>query len=145
MPSGSRPGPFGAGSLRGASASPNGATGPVIDYGLARRSVINEYRRGRLAQHEVCDAHPELLRAARNVGEATGRSCPICEEDELVLVSYAFGTRLPSHGRCITERSELVKLGKRVADLTYYVVEVCPACAWNHLARTFFLGRQASG
>ena len=57
-----------------------------IDYRLARQSVISEYRKGRVAQHEVCDAHPELIRAARNVGEESSRTCPICEEANVVLV-----------------------------------------------------------
>ena len=70
-----------------------------IDYRLARQSVISEYRKGRLARHEVCDAHPELLRAARNVGEESSRLCPICEEGNVVLVSYVFGPRMPAHGR----------------------------------------------
>ena len=39
--------------------------GGVIDYRLARMGVVSEYRKGRLARHEVCDAHPELRRAAQ--------------------------------------------------------------------------------
>ena len=39
------------------------ASGPgEIDYRLARQAMISEFRKGRLAQHEVCDAHPELRR-----------------------------------------------------------------------------------
>ncbi|MDQ3642318.1 MAG: ABC transporter substrate-binding protein, partial [Actinomycetota bacterium] len=41
-----------------------------VDYRLVRRHAIDEFRRGRLSRLDVCDAHPELLRAARNVGEA---------------------------------------------------------------------------
>src|SRR5215204_2316450 len=43
---------FSAGALRGASG--------VVDHRLARRHLINEFRRGRLRQDQVCDAHPEL-------------------------------------------------------------------------------------
>jgi hypothetical protein len=111
-----------------------------IDYRLARQSLISEYRKGRLARHEVCDAQPELLRAARNVGEESSRTCPICEEASVVLVSYVFGPRMPAHGRCITTRAELQKLSRAAADdLACYVVEVCPSCRWNHLARTFLV------
>jgi hypothetical protein len=123
-------------------AAVRGATGPgpgEVNYRLARRAVIAEYRRGRLARHEVCDAHPELRRAAREVGEPTTRTCPICEEADLVLVSYVFGPRLPAHGRCITTKAELRALAKRAGGHTCYVVEVCPGCHWNHLARTFLL------
>jgi len=111
-----------------------------IDYRLARQSLISEYRKGRLARHEVCDAQPELLRAARNVGEESSRTCPICEEANVVLVSYVFGPRMPAHGRCITTRTELQKLSRSAGvDLACYVVEVCPGCRWNHLARTFLV------
>lgn len=115
----------------------------MIDYRLARQSVIESFRRGRLAQHEVCDAHPELRRAAAQVAEATSQVCPICVDDNVVLVSYVFGPRLPSFGRCITTRKELAafaRKARRGGDYTCYVIEVCPSCSWNHLARTFHLG-----
>jgi len=116
-----------------------------IDYRLARKHVVAEFKRGRLSRLDVCDAHPELLRAARNVGETTEETCPICEEAQLVLVSFAFGPRLPAHGRCVTSRDELTKLARRAPELSCYVVEVCPDCEWNHLARTFLLGRRNRG
>lgn len=103
-------------------------------------SVVSEYRKGRLARHEVCDAHPELKRAAQSASEATDMACPICEQDHIVLVTYAFGSRLPASGRCITTKGELAKLAKGRSQLAAYVVEVCPSCSWNHLARTFLLG-----
>ena len=116
-----------------------------IDYRLARNHVVAEFKRGRLSRLDVCDAHPELLRAARNVGEATAETCPICEDGQLVLVSFAFGARLPAHGRCVTSSDELTKLARRAPELSCYVVEVCPECQWNHLARTFLLGRRSRG
>ncbi|HEY9555887.1 MAG TPA: DUF5318 family protein [Acidimicrobiales bacterium] len=120
----------------------SGQQGPggVIDYRLARMGVVSEYRKGRLARHEVCDAHPELKRAAAAASEPTSMECPICEEDNIVLVTYAFGDRLPASGRCITAKGELTKLTKGRKRLACYVVEVCPSCSWNHLARTFLLG-----
>lgn len=111
-----------------------------IDYRLARRHVVDEFHRGRLSRLDVCDAHPELLRAARNVGDPTDQECPICEDATLVLVSFVFGARLPPSGRCVSSRQELAKLARRPTELACYVVEVCPACSWNHLARTFPLG-----
>jgi hypothetical protein len=114
-----------------------------IDYRLARRSRINAFRKGRLSRHDVCDAHPDLLRAARNVGEPTEDRCPICEEADLVHVSYVFGPRQPPSGRCVASAAELRKVVKGVGpakrDLACYVVEVCPACSWNHLARVFLV------
>ena len=120
--------------------SVRGADGPgEIDYRLARQSVLSEYRKGRLAKHEVCDAHPELARAARECGEPTSLTCPVCEQTKVVLVSYVFGPRLPAFGRCITTRRELQAIAKRSGNFSCYVVEVCPECSWNHLARTFLL------
>lgn len=123
--------------LRGAgSETPAG----VIDHRLQRANVVAEFRKGRLARHEVCDAHPELKRAAAQASEPTSMECPICEEANVVLVTYAFGSRLPASGRCITAKGELAKLARRTPRLACYVVEVCPACSWNHLARSFLLG-----
>ena len=112
-----------------------------IDYRLARQSLISEYRKGRLARHEVCDAHSELRRNATSCGSPTTRRCPICTEHDVVLVTYVFGPRLPANGRCITKRAELTAIGKRPGQFAGYVVEVCPGCWWNHLVRSFLLGR----
>ncbi|MGI8758898.1 MAG: DUF5318 family protein [Acidimicrobiales bacterium] len=128
--------PFGLEKLRGGAA---GASGNV-DYRLARQAAVSDFRKGRLARHEVCDAHHELLRAARNVGEESKQQCPICDDARVVLVTYVFGTRLPAGGRCVTTRTEMQRLARGSADRVAYVVEVCPGCGWNHLARTFPLG-----
>ena len=37
-------------------------------------SAHQDYRKGRLAQHEMCDAHPELVRAARECSEPGART-----------------------------------------------------------------------
>jgi hypothetical protein len=112
----------------------------VIDHRLARRAVITEYRKGRLARHQVCDAHPMLVRAASSVGVATATDCPICEADKLVHVTYVFGPRMPPSGRCISAPGELATLNKRADPLTAYVVEVCRSCSWHHLVRTMPIG-----
>lgn len=116
------------------------APGGVIDYRLARMGIVSEFKKGRLGKHEVCDAHPELKRAAQSASEPTSMECPICEEVNIVLVTYAFGTGLPASGRCITQKGELAKLTKGRRQVACYVVEVCPSCSWNHLAKTFLLG-----
>lgn len=126
-------GGFATGNLRG------GPVG-VVDHRLARQHLINEFRRGRLAQHQVCDAHPELIRAARALGDPGTVACPICEEAKVVLVTYVFGPRLPSFGRCISSKREMVELNRRSDDLTAYFVEVCPACRWHHLLRVVPIG-----
>jgi hypothetical protein len=121
--------PLPIGALRGSSS--------VVDHRLSRRHLINEFRRGRLRQDQVCDAHPELIRAARNIGTPASLPCPICRETELRLVTYVFGHRLPSHGRCVSTADELRKLAQAAHDLTAYVVEACTGCRWHHLLRVF--------
>lgn len=125
---------FGQGSLRGAG---------VVDHRLARRHLVNEFKRGRLRQDQVCDAHPELIRAARHVGSPASAACPICDEHELRLVTYVFGPRLPAHGRCVGSAEELARLAVRPDELTAYVVEACTACRWHHLLRVLPVGRPA--
>lgn len=108
-----------------------------VDYRLARNAVVREFRRGRLSRLDVCDAHPELMRAAINVGRESREDCPICELAKIRLVSYVFGTRLAPSGVCVTSDQEMNKLARNSRDMVCYVVEVCPNCSWNHLARSF--------
>ncbi len=110
-------------------------TSGVVDHRLERRAVINEYKRGRISRDSVCDANSELIRAARNLGEPTSVRCPICEEVNVVLLTYVFGHGRPKHGRCVTERKEVEQLQRTDHDYAAYVVEACPGCSWHHLLR----------
>jgi len=118
------------------------AIGGIIDHRLTRRALINEYRKGRLRKDQVCDAHPELLRAARNFGDETRVLCPICVADNVVLVTYVFGPYLPKHGRCVTTPYELERLRQQQHSYTAYVVEACRQCGWHHLLRSIPMSRQ---
>src|ERR1035441_7138130 len=75
------------------------ADGAVVEFGLVRRALLAKVAAGLLRYEDVCDAHPELLRAARNIGRKTGETCPVCSDAELVEVTYVFGARLPSERR----------------------------------------------
>ena len=121
---------FTAGALRGGEERRG-----IVDHRLARRMLINQVRLGRISRTEVCDAHPELIRAARNVGAPTAADCPICEESKLSIVTYVFGHGLPSSGRCVTTAKEMRQLRNRAGEQTAYVVEACPECRWHHLLR----------
>lgn len=110
-----------------------------VDYRLARDATVREFRRGRLSRLDICDAHPELMRAALNVGRESREQCPICEESRVRLVSYIFGERLAPSGVCVASDAELERISRRAGDMVCYVVEVCPTCSWNHLARSFSL------
>ncbi|MGH9088995.1 MAG: DUF5318 family protein [Acidimicrobiales bacterium] len=128
--------------------SRSGAVGPAgapggearVEYRLVRDAVVREVRRGRLGTVDVCDAHPELLRAARNVGRPSGDDCPICESASTVQVTYVFGAGLPSGGRCPGTATELDRLRRRSQPVLCYDVEVCPECAWHHLLRKYPAG-----
>lgn len=120
----------------------------TVDYRLARRAVLADFRKGRLSQSDVCDAHPELRRAAQLCSRATTEPCPICSDHQLVLVTYVFGPTLPAFGRCVANLKELTTLAKGARrhkqPFICYVVEVCPGCSWNHLAKVFPLQRASS-
>ncbi|MXZ86549.1 MAG: hypothetical protein F4Z02_12955 [Acidimicrobiia bacterium] len=111
----------------------------TVDYRLVRAHVLHRLKSGTRMADEVCDAHPELVRAGREVGTAAGEPCPVCHGDELSLVSYVFGPRLPAFGRCISYAAEIAKLARRKGRFTCYEVEVCPDCHWNHLLRSYVL------
>lgn len=130
--------PFGSGAIRGFTPFRSG----LVDHRMARRALINEYHRGRLGREEVCDAHPELMRAARGIGRRTQTVCPICTEDNLVLVTYVFGPRLPGHGKVVADNQELAQYHRRAEDYTAYVVEACCSCRWHHLVRVLPIGGQ---
>ena len=128
----------------GRAAAPGQPVAAAVDYRLARAATLRAWRSGQLGRHEVCDAQRELQRNAEFCGQPTGRSCPVCDSEGLVEVTYVFGSRLPKHGRCITTRAEMQRLQHRVSVSTGYVVEVCTVCGWNHLVRRFTLGGRRS-
>lgn len=107
----------------------------VVDHRLSRRALINQVKRGRITKESVCDAHPELIRAAQNIGEQTSNPCPICEQVNVVLVTYVFGHGLPKHGKIVTDRRDILKLQRTTHEYAAYVVEACPSCRWHHLLR----------
>lgn len=126
----------------------------VTDYRMAKRALVREVTRGARPLTDVCDAHPELLRAARNVGTVTTRDCPICEladdradipRDDVALrqVTYVFGDSLRRRsGGLVWTREELDDLAASHDSFTAYVVECCLVCGWNHLVESQLLGTQ---
>jgi Family of unknown function (DUF5318) len=108
-----------------------------VEYRLIRNGIVRDVKRGKLDRTDVCDAHPELLRAARNVGKRTDEECPICEATRTVEVTFVFGARLPPGGRCPATATELNRLCRREEPVICYAVEVCPECAWHHLIRKY--------
>ena len=125
-------------SRTGASGRPEAPSGGArVEYRLVRNAVVRDVRKGKVERVDVCDAHPELLRAARNVGRPTGEDCPLCETTGTVEVTYVFGAKLPAGGKCPGTLTELNRLRRRVEPVLCYDVEVCPDCAWHHLTRKY--------
>lgn len=126
--------------------SPPQAPGPVVDYRLARQSLILSVRQGLVSTTDVCDAHPELLRAARNIGDETERVCPMCSHETIRLVRYVYGDELGRNsGRVVYPPEWLGEIAKEYEHFMCYVVEVCVDCAWNHLVRSYVAGTGYSG
>lgn len=118
---------------------------PTVDYRLTRRALIRRLRGGLVSRWDVCDAHPELMRAARHIGEETAEQCPICARRGLRLVLYTYGRELKRDNGRVRRRGEIGELGEHVGEFVCYVVEVCTGCSWNHLLRSFTAGRRHAG
>ena len=114
-----------------------------VEYRIVRNRLVRQVEQGKVQRVDVCDAHPELLRAARNVGRPTKEPCPICDGGRLVTVTFVFGAKLPAGGRCPGTPAELKALCRRPEPVLCYEVEVCPACAWHYLMRKYPAGGDA--
>jgi hypothetical protein len=112
----------------------------VVEYGLARRAVLESVRSGRVSLADVCDAHPYLLRAAKFHGEATEETCPVCRKTRLTHVTYVYGDELGQYAGRVKRGPELAEMAAEYGEFRVYVVEVCQSCAWNHLATSYVLG-----
>jgi hypothetical protein len=114
----------------------------VVDYTLAKRSILRDARRGLLSLTDICDAHPELLRAARHVGEQASRQCPVCERDDLRLLAYVYADELKRDNGRVWAIDKALAITASCRNGTCYIVEVCTRCSWNHLAEAL-VGRTA--
>jgi hypothetical protein len=115
--------------------------GPAVDFSLARRATLASLRRGQVDTADICDAHPELMRAARNIGAVARERCPVCSHEALRRVRYVYGDDLKhNNGRVVYPEGWLDELAGTHEQFTCYVVEVCVDCAWNHLLRSYLTG-----
>jgi hypothetical protein len=109
----------------------------VVDYTLAKRSLLRQARRGLLSVNEICDAHPELIRAARAVGEESSRPCPVCDRPGLRLLAYVYADGLKRNNGRVWRIDKALAITAASKGGTCYVVEVCTDCSWNHLTEAF--------
>jgi hypothetical protein len=121
-----------------------GSTPGSVDYRLARRRIIKSVEAGDVDPKDYRDAQSELMRVAESCSVEAKEACPLCDVDELRLVRFVFGPRLPKGGRCVATDRELERLANRSGEYRCYVVEVCIACRWNHLQSTYLLDADQS-
>lgn len=114
----------------------------VVDYALQRRALLGAVATGRMSLSEACDAHPYLLLAAKHYGVPTARPCPVCDRRHQRNVHYVYGPALGRSAGQAKAPGELAALARTHEEFDVYVVEVCPDCGWNHLTRSFVLGRR---
>lgn len=97
---------------------------------------------GRMRREDACDAHIYLRRAARYHGEPTDEVCPVCADETLVHVTYAYGEcfNADTNGRAWASR-DIPDLAARLPEFSVFVVEVCRECGWNHLVTSAVLGK----
>lgn len=114
----------------------------TVDYTLAKRALLRDLRTGMLSRLEVCDAHPDLLRAARSLGMEATRPCPVCDQRDLRLLAYVFADTLKHDNGRPWAVKDALRLAARVQGSACYVVEVCTGCSWNHLSEAY-LARHA--
>lgn len=112
----------------------------VIDYALARRSLLGDLFAGRVSTLDVCDAHPYLLRAAKHHGELTHRDCPVCRRERLIEVTYVYSDALKESSGAARASRDVPRFAETLAEIRVYVVEVCRGCGWNHLVSSFVAG-----
>ncbi|MQA63632.1 MAG: hypothetical protein GEU86_19625 [Actinophytocola sp.] len=117
----------------------------IVDYALQRRALLGQLRAGRVSANDVCDAGPYLRRAAQFHGERTDHTCPVCRKSRLTLVAWVYGDELKHAAGSARKPDELERMANLFAEFTVYVVEVCDACGWNHLAMSYVLGTGEPG
>lgn len=112
----------------------------VVDHALSRRAAIDEWHRTGGLGSDACDAHPDLIRAARWHGETTDRDCPICRETQVVELRYVYGKELGAFSGRLHPRQEIRALALEHGVLRVFVVEVCGNCHWNHVVTSYVVG-----
>ena len=84
-----------------------------------------EYHKGRLSRLDVCDAHPELIRAASQPRPADGRAVPDLRGVRPRRGDLRVRLALPSGGRAWPPRPSSARYWRRKDPVVCYVIEVC--------------------
>lgn len=111
-----------------------------VSFAPLRAKALQSLRRPTLETENYCDADPILLRSAQYYGEPAGRSCPICKNENLKVLSFIFGNQLGQYSGRIKSTSELIEMQTEYGEFLVRVVEVCDNCHWNFLVYSYLLG-----
>ncbi|MGB8021461.1 MAG: DUF5318 family protein [Candidatus Nanopelagicales bacterium] len=112
----------------------------VVSFALARRAALEGMRRGGALDSDLCDADPNLLRAAKYHGAPAGRPCPVCRRLDLVEVTWVYGAQLGALSGSARSPAQVEAMAHEYGRFRAYVVEVCRGCSWNHLVISYTLG-----
>ena len=113
-----------------------------VDYALQRRNTLRTLQgpRRAFARAEACDAEPPLVRAALHHGEPHPVDCPVCGRSQMVVLNHVFGEQLGQYSGRIKSSEELDAMQNEYGAFKVCVVEVCHACGWNHMIKSYLLG-----
>ena len=114
-------------------------------YVDAKRAILRDSQVGLQSVNDLCDAHPELMRAAKYVGEPTRVDCPVCGKDKLVLLAYVYGDALKHDNGRVWSIDTGLRMAAANQGACCNVEEVCRVCQWNHLREAFTARRSAVG
>ena len=73
-------------------------------------------------------------------GSRRRRPCPVCGCGDMLLLHYTFGDQLGQYSGRIKRTTELEEMAHEFGEFKVVVVEVCPACSWNHMIMSYLLG-----
>jgi len=112
----------------------------VLEFALERKGVLAALQNGDPLLDDPFDAHEYLYKAAEFHGEQTTRDCPVCASEKLVELRYVYGKELGPYSGRIKPAAEINEMAYRFGNLKVFLVEVCTACRWNFLIRSYQVG-----
>lgn len=117
-----------------------------VSHRWARAMILRQMDTGHVRSADICDADFLLVTAATYHGDPAGHPCPVCHGENLRIVRWIYGDMLGPRSGTARSESEIDSIVAELAgqgvpkgkdgEVTVHVVEVCPACRWNHLLTT---------
>ncbi|QAU53385.1 hypothetical protein CPELA_10715 [Corynebacterium pelargi] len=106
-----------------------------INYLWLRNKTLAQFRAGYIRRQDVCDAEFLLQASAHHHGRPAGYACPICQSEDLRIVTWVYGEalgRASGSARTAEEVAGMLQVGEQCS---IHDVEVCPNCRWNQLLK----------